>query len=166
MVAAGDYPLAGWVPNPFFLGNQKKELGVGKSRVLMVSRLDGPDEKIVRRIIDDALAAEKQGLSGTAYFDARWPEPAAAPKSGCEFYDVSIHRTARCVAASGRMPVKLDSTERLFQPVPEMFFTLLVEGYLTLSECYAASTPWLSWRMVLVGDPLYRPFANANSAAQ
>ena len=139
------------------------------------------------------------------------------------------------VAESGRMPVKLDSTERLFQPgecpdaalycgwyslgkyvdaftwkpgavayhiassecatlkqkgsrvwckrmleegaaavigpvdepyvqafpVPEIFFGLLVEGYLTLAECYAASTPWLSWRMVLIGDPLYRPFANA-----
>jgi hypothetical protein len=81
------------------------------------------------------------------------------------------------------MPVKLDAAERLFQPgeaqnaalycgwyssgqyvqafpVPEVFFGLLVGGYLTLAECYAASTPWLSWRMVLVGDPLYRPFAS------
>jgi uncharacterized protein (TIGR03790 family) len=233
LVAAGDYPLAGWVANPFFLGNPKRELDAGKSRVLMVSRLDGPDDKIVRRIIDDALAAEKQGLSGTAYFDARWPEPIDMPKGGYEFYDASIHRAARRVAASERMPVKLDSTERLFRPgecpdaalycgwyslaeyvdaftwkpgavayhiassecvtlkqkasrvwckrmlekgaaavigpvdepyvqafpVPEMFFALLVEGHLTLAECYAASTPWLSWRMVLVGDPLYRPFA-------
>ena len=116
LVAAGDYPLAGWLPNPFFLGNRKKELAIDKSRVLMVSRLDGPSEKIVRRIIDDSLAAEKQGLSGTAYFDARWPEPAGAPKGGYEFYDASIHRAARRVAESGRMPVKLDSTERLFQP--------------------------------------------------
>jgi len=46
-------------------------------------------------------------------------------------------------------------------PVPEVFFGLLVEGYLALAECYAASTPRLSWRMVLAGDPLYRPFANA-----
>ena len=234
MVAAGSYPLAGWVPNPFFLGNPNKEPAIDKSRVLMVSRLDGPSEKIVRRIIDDSLSAEKQGLSGTAYFDARWPEPAVPPKGGYEFYDASIHRAARRVADSGRMPVKVDSTERLFQPgdcpdaalycgwyslgkyvdaftwrpgavayhiassecatlkqkgsqvwckrmleegaaavigpvdepyvqafpVPEVFFGLLVEGYLSLAECYAASTPWLSWRMVLVGDPLYRPFAN------
>jgi hypothetical protein len=50
-------------------------------------------------------------------------------------------------------------------PVPELFFGLLVDGYLTLAECYAASTPWLSWRMILIGDPLYRPFVKAASAA-
>jgi uncharacterized protein (TIGR03790 family) len=236
LVEAGDYPISGWVPNPFFMGNQKKKLAIGKSRVLMVSRLDGPSEKIVRRMIDDAIAAEKQGLSGTAYFDARWPEPTGEPKGGYSIYDASIHRAAQIVSASGRMPVKVDASERLFQPgecpdaalycgwyslgnyvaaftwkpgavayhiassecatlkqkgskvwckrmleegaaavigpvdepyvqafpVPEAFFGLLVEGYLTLAECYAASTPWLSWRMVLVGDPLYRPFANAS----
>ena len=45
-------------------------------------------------------------------------------------------------------------------PVPEMFFGLLVNSPLTLAECYFLSTPYLSWQMVLVGDPLYRPFKN------
>jgi len=233
LAAAGGYALAGWQPNPFFLGNREKELAIDKSRTLMVSRLDGPSAVIVRRLIDASLAAERQGLGGSAYFDARWPEPGGQPKGGYEFYDASIHRAARLVERSGRMPVRLDSAERLFQPgecpeaalycgwyslanyveaftwkpgavayhiassecttlkqagsrvwckrmleegaaavvgpvdepyvqafpVPEIFFGLLVDGYLTLAECYAASTPWLSWRMVLVGDPLYRPFA-------
>lgn len=44
-------------------------------------------------------------------------------------------------------------------PVPEIFFGLLIKGQLALAECYAASTPFISWRMVLIGDPLYRPFA-------
>ena len=35
---------------------------------------------------------------------------------------------------------------------------LLVEGRLNLAECYALSLPYLSWKMVLIGDPLYRPF--------
>jgi uncharacterized protein (TIGR03790 family) len=43
-------------------------------------------------------------------------------------------------------------------PIPAMFFSLLVEGQYTLAECYALSVPFRSWRMVLVGDPLYRPF--------
>jgi len=43
-------------------------------------------------------------------------------------------------------------------PVPEIFFGYLVDGYLSLAECYLISTPYLSWKMVLVGDPLYRPF--------
>jgi uncharacterized protein (TIGR03790 family) len=43
-------------------------------------------------------------------------------------------------------------------PPPSLFFGLLTEGYLTLAECYQVSLPYLSWQMVLVGDPLYRPF--------
>ncbi len=234
LVAAGDYPLAGWLPNPFFIGNQKKELAIDKSKVLMVSRLDGPDAKIVKRTIDDSMAAERSGLSGVAYFDARYPEPTGEAKGGYEFYDASIHKASKMVTRSGRMPVKLESTDKLFQPgdgpdaalycgwyslanyipafkwrpgavgyhiasaeattlrqkesnvwckrmleegaaavigpvdepyvqafpIPEVFFGLLMEGYLTLAECYAVATPWVSWRMVLVGDPLYRPFRN------
>lgn len=44
-------------------------------------------------------------------------------------------------------------------PLPEVFFGFLVDGYMTLAECYMVSLPFLSWQMVLVGDPLYRPFA-------
>jgi uncharacterized protein (TIGR03790 family) len=43
-------------------------------------------------------------------------------------------------------------------PLPEIFFGLLVNGQLTLAECYAVSMPFWSWQMVLIGDPLYRPF--------
>ena len=48
-------------------------------------------------------------------------------------------------------------------PVPEIFFGFLAEGILSLVECYIISTPYLSWKMVLVGDPLYRPFKRRNS---
>ena len=44
--------------------------------------------------------------------------------------------------------------------VPEVFFGFLVDGYLTLAECYLISAPVFSWQMILVGDPLYRPFKN------
>jgi uncharacterized protein (TIGR03790 family) len=43
-------------------------------------------------------------------------------------------------------------------PVPEIFFSLLGDGDYTLAEVYFLSLPFLSWQMVLVGDPLYRPF--------
>ena len=48
-------------------------------------------------------------------------------------------------------------------PVPEIFFGILVDGRLTLAECYMLSVPYLSWQMVLVGDPLYRPFVAAGA---
>jgi uncharacterized protein (TIGR03790 family) len=43
-------------------------------------------------------------------------------------------------------------------PLPEFFFRLLVDGRLGLAECYFLGTPFLSWQMVLIGDPLYRSF--------
>jgi uncharacterized protein (TIGR03790 family) len=43
-------------------------------------------------------------------------------------------------------------------PAPELFFRLLVDGRLCLAECYFLTAPFLSWQMVLIGDPLYRPF--------
>jgi len=45
-------------------------------------------------------------------------------------------------------------------PLPVMFFGLLTDGYYTLAESYILSLPYLSWQMILVGDPLYRPFKN------
>jgi uncharacterized protein (TIGR03790 family) len=42
-------------------------------------------------------------------------------------------------------------------PVPEVFFGCLCDGG-TLVECYTVSNPFWSWQMVLIGDPLYRPF--------
>jgi hypothetical protein len=49
-------------------------------------------------------------------------------------------------------------------PPPEIFFGLLIDGHLTLAECYALSNPFLSWKMVLIGDPLYRPFKYRTNA--
>ncbi|MCE5337013.1 MAG: TIGR03790 family protein [Desulfobacteraceae bacterium] len=46
-------------------------------------------------------------------------------------------------------------------PVPEIFFKALLGGDLTLVESYSISSPFLSWKMVLIGDPLYRPFAHS-----
>lgn len=43
-------------------------------------------------------------------------------------------------------------------PVPETFFGLLTDGRYSLAEAYFLSLPFLSWQMVLVGDPLYQPF--------
>lgn len=42
-------------------------------------------------------------------------------------------------------------------PVPEAFFDCLTSGG-SLIESYTISNPFWSWQMVLIGDPLYRPF--------
>ncbi len=237
LARSAPYELSMWIPNPHFLGyGGKAAPGMpAKEDVLMVSRLDGPGPEIVRRIIDDSIEAEKTGLTGTAYFDARWPRPSEdkePQKVGYGFYDLSIHKAAELVKKSGRMPGVVNDDESLFQegecpeaalycgwyrlaryvdafewrpgsvgfhiasqecqtlrpgnsrvwckrmleegvaatigpvgepyvqafPIPEIFFGLLLEGRWTLAECYALSVPFWSWQMVLVGDPLYRPF--------
>jgi uncharacterized protein (TIGR03790 family) len=237
LVSAKPYDLSGWVPNPYFVGFKNRILPVDKKNVKMVSRLDGPSSRLVRRIIDDSIHVEKHGLKGTAYFDARWVEPDGDKLKGYALYDKSIHRAAARVKDSGRIKVVVDDKMTLFKsgeapaaalycgwyslakyvdafewrrgavgyhiassecrtlkrggsqvwckrmldkgvaatigptsepyvqafPPPEIFFGLLVDGRLTLAECYAVSVPFWSWQMVLIGDPLYRPFKAGDS---
>ncbi|MFZ7110302.1 MAG: TIGR03790 family protein [Desulfatiglandales bacterium] len=236
LVLVEDYSLKGWIRNPLFIGFKNSKLEIPREKILMVSRLDGPSDEIVKRIINDSIDTEKVGLKGKAYFDARWPKPSEeeAKKAGMGygFYDRSIHLAAERIRGSGLMPVVLNDKPELFQagecpdaalycgwyslaryvdafkwqpgsvgyhiassecgtlkgkdsqvwckrmleqgvaatlgpvgepyvqafPVPEVFFGLLVGGRMTLSDCYMSSLPFLSWQMVLVGDPLYRPF--------
>ncbi|MGI6655537.1 MAG: TIGR03790 family protein [Desulfobulbus sp.] len=234
LVLVDDYPLDGWIPNPYFLGFRGQPALIPRDNVLIVSRLDGPDPATVRRMIDDSLQAEAQGLRGQACFDARWPVPTDKKNlRGYGRYDNALHQAAATVRASGRMPVQLDQAEALFSagscpntalycgwyslatyvdaftwargaigyhlassecttlkrrgsqvwckrmleegaaatigpvsepyiesfPQPDIFFTKLLEGYLGLGESYLVSLPYLSWQMVLIGDPLYRPFS-------
>ncbi len=223
------YNLNMWLPNPFFVGWGDKELSIQKTDVLMVSRLDAASPEIVKRIINDTVEAEAEGLSGTAYFDARWPYPDKEEISGYALYDRSIHRTSAIISKKTQLNVILNDNDALFQrgeapnaalycgwysltnyvdaftwqkgsvgfhiassecttlknetsrawckkmldngvaatvgpvgepyvqsfPMPEIFFDLLSEGYLSLAESYLVSLPYLSWKMVLVGDPLY-----------
>lgn len=44
-------------------------------------------------------------------------------------------------------------------PNPEEFFPLLLTGKYTLAECYWRTIRAVSWKMMLIGDPLYKPFA-------
>ena len=43
-------------------------------------------------------------------------------------------------------------------PLPNEFFALLLTGKYSLVEAYALTTRYVSWRMVLFGDPLYNPW--------
>jgi uncharacterized protein (TIGR03790 family) len=239
LVLNENYSLSGWIANPLFVGFKNSQLPIDKKNVLLVSRLDASSDALVKKIINDSIAAEKKGLKGKAYFDARWPRPTKKqpPKASLDyaFYDRSIYAAAERVKQSGLMPVVVNEKKELFQPgdgpdaalycgwyslgryvdafeglpgaigyhiassecttlkspksqvwckrmleegaaatigptsepyvqafpVPEIFFAALLDGRLTLAECYGISKPFWSWQMVLIGDPLYRPFKNA-----
>ncbi|MEO1858043.1 MAG: TIGR03790 family protein [Rubritalea sp.] len=62
-------PIQGPLPNKYF----KKDYAFSSQRELtpyfMVGRIDGPDFATSKRLIDDAIATEKQGLWGMCYLD-------------------------------------------------------------------------------------------------
>jgi uncharacterized protein (TIGR03790 family) len=59
-------PLRNWV-----YGTTNTALLNPTNGILLVTRLDGPNADIARGLVDKALAAERDGLWGRAYFDAR-----------------------------------------------------------------------------------------------
>lgn len=232
LVKVDSYLLEGWIPNPYFSRFQGHKDILLKNDVLLVCRLDGPDIDTVYRIINDSIAAERAGLQGIGYFDARWSLPTEKKLSGYALYDASIHRAAEVVGHT--LEVVKDEAETLFLvgsapqaalycgwysygkyinsfewvqgavgyhlasaecstlkkenstvwcvgmlrkgvaatigpvyepyvqgfPLPEIFFAALTDGSFDLGESYLLSLPYLSWQMVLIGDPLYRPFAH------
>ncbi len=96
------FDLRGRVFNPYY--NQLRWDGAASAPLLLVSRLDGPDPATVRRMIDGALQAERNGLHGRVYIDQRafheddyqvgdvWLEE-AAQRLVREGYDVTMERT-------------------------------------------------------------------------
>jgi len=62
--------LTGPLPNPGYGATNEAQLGPA-SGLLLVARLDGPDVEVARRLVDQAIAAEQEGLWGRAYLDLR-----------------------------------------------------------------------------------------------
>ena len=222
MVLFRTYDLYRWQPNML----RGDVLGLG-FRTLMVSRLDGPDDKIVKGLIDKALTAEKTGLKGIAYIDSR----GIVKKDLYGHFDQSLRDLAAFIRSSTKMPIKEEQTGKLFMPrscpqtavycgwysvkkyvdafdfidgavgfhiasfeaqqlrdpnsstwcaamladgitatlgavdepylhtfpQPKAFFAELFKGG-CLVEAYYRTKPYNSWQLVLIGDPLYRPF--------
>lgn len=222
--------FAGLIPNPYYR-RFTPILEVPPSEApLLVGRLDGPSDAVVRRMIDDALAAESAGLWGWAYvdergitdggyaagdqwlgaaatmmrqkgipvledglpetFDAAFPVDHAAIYYG--WYDanvsgpfavearifepgaIAVHlhsfsgATVRDPRAVWVAPLLARGAAATFGNVYEPYLELtlhfdvfqdrLMNG-MTLAEAGYAAQRGISWMGVLLGDPLYRPYA-------
>ena len=226
--------FAGQYPKRIFRANQLSldyRVRTDKQvRTLMVSRIDGPTDRLARGLIDMAIRAQARGLSGRAYVDAGWNR---AAKKGYKPTEQSLLDTAKILTEFSRLPVTLDTRNELFAdgacpqaalycgwyslkkyvdafdwvegavgyhiasfeltslrdpkftgwatsmlrdgitatlgavdepllvsfPPPQRFFTLLLTGRFSLVECYYMTKRFNSWQLVLIGDPLYTPFA-------
>ena len=65
-----DITLTGPLQNPLYGCTNRDQLNCTNG-VLLVARLDGPTPEIAEELVDKAMEAEKNGLWGRAYFDAR-----------------------------------------------------------------------------------------------
>lgn len=222
MVPMSPYELYRWQPNTL-----KNNIFGLSFNTLMVSRLDGSDYKIVKGLIDKAIAAEKIGLKGIAYIDSRGLTTQDLPGR----FDQSLRDLATLIRLQTDMPVIEETTEKLFPPGacprtaiycgwyslkkyidafdfvdgavgyhissweaidlrdpnssqwcpamlkdgitatlgavaepylyafpdPGAFFSELLKGR-PLVEAFYLTKPFNSWQLVLIADPLYKPF--------
>lgn len=223
----GPFQIAVRLPNPWLpVYDNIPGIDAIRRTITPVVRLDAPTPALAKRLVDDAVAVEADGLSGTAYIDARGLEDSGDPYAD---FDQSLRRAAHVL--EDYMPVVLDEQETLFSagsapnaalyagwyamgrytpafvwkrgavgyhaasieaeglhqiagdqwvkrmieagvaatlgpvmepfldsfPPPDRFFLLLLEGE-SLMTAYYRTIPHLSWRQVVIGDPLYHPF--------
>lgn len=227
-------PTRGGLRNPYYDQPARFPHSQRSTGLLIVGRLDGPDDDTVRRMIDDAVEAEEAGLLGRAVIDL-------AQKSGAyQEGEDWLKRSAETLKRAG-IPVFIDRAEALvgdFWPLPDtvlyfgwytdhimgalaapgfrfkqgaiachlhsfsasiirshdrawagpllskgaavtfgnvfepylsltihfdIFNKRLLEGF-TVGEAAWNATPALSWMNVVLGDPLYRPFARGIGA--
>jgi uncharacterized protein (TIGR03790 family) len=73
LLAAGNYDLAAFIPNPLFGHERPADPRAGL--VIKVARLDGPTFEDARRLVTSALTAEERGLIGRTYVDLHGPHP-------------------------------------------------------------------------------------------
>ncbi|MDQ2825086.1 MAG: TIGR03790 family protein [Verrucomicrobiota bacterium] len=222
--------ISGAIPNPYF--QSYRAIGdFGNPALLLVGRLDAPAASTVRRMIVDAIAAEKSGLWGRGYVDGShnaapgsqvgdtWLAeisqqlhrvgipivyddspalfPDGYPMTNCALYygwyagqiagpfnqpdfrfvtgaiAVHIHsfsaNTLRDPNAGWVGPLisrgAAASVGNVYEPFLQLtahldiFNDRLLHGF-TLAESAYMSIYGLSWMSVVVGDPLYRPYAS------
>ncbi len=195
---------------------------------LLVARLDGPGPQIVRRMIDDTIAAEREGLAGRVCLDrdlsrtsdtdliveysmaklqralrnrsdvpltvndekslfapGECPETALyagwmSPGDYVDAFDwqrggigmhfapdtaAALHSHAKSWAggmlADGAAAVlgAIGDPRSEHYPATHVLYAVLMSGEFSLGEAWALANVANSWRVFLIGDPLYRPFA-------
>jgi uncharacterized protein (TIGR03790 family) len=222
--------ISGAVSNPYFQ-SYRPIAELPESPIMLVCRLDAPSAQTVRRMITDAVEAEKTGLWGRAFVDGarntgsgleigdRWlrevvqqlgkvgvpavfdDAPAVFadgyPISDCALYygwysdrvvgpfaqpsfrfapgAVAVHihsfsaSTVRDPAAHWVAPLLTQGAAATLGNVYEPYLQLttnlsilndrLLHGF-TFAESAYMGTPAVSWMTVMIGDPLYRPYAS------
>lgn len=146
-----DYELVRWQMNPRF--RFAPDGAKRNPAVLLVSRLDGPSPAIAKRLVDDAIATEKDGLKGKAVIDARGFK--FDPKSkdrgtGYDGYDTSMCEAAEHLKAAG-FEVELDDKPDVLKPGAAKGVALYCGWYshANFVDCCEYERGAVAWHLVL-----------------
>jgi len=94
-----------WALNPLHWRMQRRRGGPQGPRTLMTCRIDGPRAEDARRLIDDAVAVEKTGLTGVLYVDAGGPQ---------QRYDRMLELFGAAMQREADLPIVLDTEKAVF----------------------------------------------------
>jgi len=107
LLAPNTASMTAFVPNSLF--ENKSPTAVDLSRLLRVSRLDGPDPITVKKLVDRTLEAEADGLMGRAYFDIGGPHVTgdewfnvAADLAEAAYFDTDVEATKKRIGLNSR----------------------------------------------------------------
>jgi len=132
-------PLGGFVPNPFFDAANTGEVRAGPelaTKLILVTRLDGPSPADVRRMIDDCLTAESERLAGSAVIDSRG---FTDPSNGYTQGDIWLRRSRDLLARDG-WPVLFDDRPATLPTSVPLNQVALYLGWYTAT----ADGPWIT----------------------
>lgn len=111
LIGPANLSMTAFVQNPLFA--KSTSTAFGPERIIRVSRLDGADNRAIKRMIDRTLEAEVEGLKGRAYFDSGGPHAlgdewirSASELAKKAFFDTDCETTKRVI----------DETERFDTP--------------------------------------------------
>lgn len=119
--------ISGPLPNPYYRP-YRRITEAQMPAVMLVGRLDAVTGATVRRMITDGIAAEKTGLWGHCYVDARGLKAAGDPMAEG---DAWIRRIAQSDSAPLRLPTVFDERPALFSASYPMKAAALYFGWYT-----------------------------------
>jgi len=147
-------PLKGGLRNPWFDQPTRFSQAQRVKGLLILGRLDGPDDATVRRMIDDALHAEEHGLFGRAVIDLA--EKSGAYQQGEDW----LKRSAETYKRYG-IPVFVDRSPDVLAeawPLPD---TILYFGWYTGKISGALASPAFRFKRGAIACHLHSFSASA-----
>lgn len=121
-----------WQDNPL----NAKFVGLHVPPTLMVMRLDAPTPQMVKDMIANGMATEREGLKGQFAIDARGLAPRVANGDADPFgiFDQRFRDLAAFVKEKTTVPVVLDDSPEVFHSTPIIDDVALYAGWYSLSN--------------------------------